>query len=204
MKKPKRKPTKSSPARTSALKRATKAKARPAKARAKAKPKAAPKRKLPAKRKRAAPTRAGARGSRWVSFVEKHGIVMASAKGPVPSVAEAIAGEPIIGSWWSHPKGQVIFDALSEIDDDVDIRCFKLIDGKVTFVHRRLWPALVRLAREGRLPAERVASVQQEHMPTGEHRNLVTAFPDWVPDEIAAAADALSTDDARAQLGSWS
>ncbi len=138
-----------------------------------------------------------------MSFVEKHGVVLASAKGPVPSVAEAIAGEPIIGSWWSHPKGQVIFDALSEIDDDVDIRCFKLIDGKVTFVHRRLWPALVRLAREGRLPAERVASVQQEHMPTGEHRNLVTAFPDWVPEEIAAAADALSTEVARAQLGVW-
>ncbi len=203
MKKPKKKPTKSSPARRSAPKRATKAKA---------KAKAAPKRKPPPSKKatkkspraKAKPKRTiSARASKWVSFVEKHGIVLASAKGPVPSVAEAIAGEPIIGSWWSHPKGQVIFDALSEIDDDVDIRCFKLIDGKVTFVHRRLWPALVRLAREGRLPAERVASVQQEHMPTGEHRNLVTAFPDWVPDEIAAAADSLSSDDARAQLGAW-
>jgi hypothetical protein len=121
----------------------------------------------------------------------------------VPSVAEAIAGEPIIGSWWSHAKAQVIFDALSEIDDDVDIRCFRLVDGKVTFVHRRMWPALVRLAREGRLPADRVASVQQEHMPTGEHRNLVTPFPDWVPEEVALAADKLTTDQARAQLGAW-
>jgi hypothetical protein len=190
VKKPKKKPTKSSPARKSAPKRATTAKRTPA-----------PKKKVAAQKKKK--KTAGARGSKWVAFVEKHGIVLASAKGPVPSVAEAIAGEPIIGSWWSHPKGQVIFDALSEIDDDVDIRCFKLIDGKVTFVHRRLWPALVRLAREGRLPAERVASVQQEHMPTGEHRNLVTAFPDWVPEEIAAAADALSTEAARAQLGAW-
>lgn len=179
-----------------------------AKAKAKAKAKPAKKAAKPAKTaaKRAAPKKQSAPKSaaaKWVSFVEKHGVVLASAKGPVPSVAEAIAGEPIIGSWWSHAKAQVIFDALSEIDDDVDIRCFKLVDGKVTFVHRRMWPALVRLAREGRLPAERVASVQQEHMPTGEHRNLVTPFPDWVPDEVAAAADAMSTDQARAQLGAW-
>jgi hypothetical protein len=24
--------------------------------------------------------------------------------------------------------------------------CFRLVEGKITFVHRRLWPALVRLA----------------------------------------------------------
>ncbi len=144
-----------------------------------------------------------AAGSKWLAFVAEHGVVLASAKGPVPNVAEAIAGEPIVGSWWSHPRGQVIFDALSEIDDDVDVRCFKLIDGKVTFVHRRLWPALVRLAREGMLAADRVASIQQEHMPTGEHRNLVTPFPDWVPDEVGAAAAAMSVEQARAQLGSW-
>jgi hypothetical protein len=184
-------------AKAAAPKTRAKAKARPAKKAAKPAKKAATR---AAPKKKSVPKSAGAK---WVSFVEKHGVVLASAKGPVPSVAEAIAGEPIIGSWWSHAKAQVIFDALSEIDDDVDIRCFKLVDGKVTFVHRRMWPALVRLAREGRLPAERVASVQQEHMPTGEHRNLVTPFPDWVPDEVAAAADAMSTDQARAQLGAW-
>ena len=40
-------------------------------------------------------------------------------------------------------------------------------------------------------------------MPTGEHRNLVTPFPDWVPDDVARAATALTADDARAQLGAW-
>jgi len=33
-----------------------------------------------------------------IAFVEKHGVVLASARGPVPSLAEAIAGEPIRGS----------------------------------------------------------------------------------------------------------
>ena len=139
--------------------------------------------------------------SRWLKFVQKHGIVLASARGPVPSVAEAVAGEPIVGSWWAHPKGKAIFAALSELDDSEDVRCFKLIDGKITLVHRRLWPALVRLAREGALPAARLASLQQEHMPTGEHRNLVTPYPDWVDDDTASAASKLSIEAARAALG---
>lgn len=141
--------------------------------------------------------------NQWERFVEQHGVVLASARGPVPSIAEAVAGEPIVGSWWSHPKAHAIFDALSTLDDSVDIRCFKLVDGKITFVHRRLWPALTALARAGILPAARVASIQQEHMPTGEHRNIITPFPDWVPDDIADAASSLSLDAARSALGPW-
>ena len=183
---PKKKVVKAA-AKKAAPKKSAKAKAKPAKA----------------KKKKAKPRARASTPSKWTAFVKKHGVVLASAKGAVPSVAEAIAGEPIVGSWWSHPKAQVIFDALSEIDDDIDIRTFRLVDGKVTFVHRRLWPALVRLAREGRIPADRAASVVQEHMPTGEHRNIVTPFPDWVPDEIAAAAESISADEAREQLGAW-
>jgi hypothetical protein len=140
------------------------------------------------------------RASKWVKFVEKHGIVLASAKGPVPNVAEAVAGEPIVGSWWAHKKGKAIFAALSEIDDSPDVRCFKLVDGKVTFVHRKVWPALVRLGNEGVLATAQLSSVQQEHMPTGEHRNIVTPFPEWVDDGTAAAAERLAADKARAQL----
>jgi hypothetical protein len=176
-----------------------------AKAKAKAKPKLKVKAKLKAKAK-ARPRRASGGGggtAKWQKLVEEHGVVLASARGPIPSVAEAIAGEPIVGSWWSHPRAPAIFDALSAIDDSDDIRCFKLVDHKITFVHRRLWPALACLARAGVLDAERVASIQQEHMPTGEHRNFTTPFPDWVPDDVDRAADALSLDEARAQLGPW-
>jgi hypothetical protein len=159
-----------------------------------AKAKAKPKPKAKAKAKKA---------GNWAKFVEQHGVVLASAKGPVPSVAEAIVGEPIVGSWWSHPKGQQIFDALSTIDDDDDIRCFKLVDHKITFVHRRLWPALAKLAQAGVLDADRVTAIQQEHMPTGEHRNITMPFPDWVPDDTLANANALTVDEAKSQLGTW-
>ena len=150
--------------------------------------------------KRVVRRRRKASTSRWVKFVEKHGVVLASARGAVPSIAEHVAGEPIIGNWWAHPKGKAIFAALSEVDDSDDIRCFKLVDGKVTFVHRRAWPALVRLAKAGELAADRIASVQQEHLPTGEHRNFVTPFPDWVDDATAHAADKLSVAQARAAI----
>lgn len=173
-------------------------------------PQPAPKRKAVAKarpkaaRKRATKPKAAAKKStgtaQWVKFVEKHGVVLASARGPVPSVAEAVAGEPIVGSWWAHAKGHVIFDALSAIDDSDDIRCFKLVDGKVTFVHRKAWPALVRLGRDGVIAAEQLAAVEQEHTATGEHRNVTTPFPTWVDPETGSAADTLSTEQARAQL----
>jgi hypothetical protein len=153
-----------------------------------------------AKRLRPKPTARSPRS--WVPFVKKHGIVLASARGPVPSLAEAVAGEPIVGSWWAHRKGRAIFAALSQLDDSDDVRCFKLIAGKVTLVHRRLWPALVKLARAGVLAPGRLAAIQQEHMPTGEHRNLVTSFPDWVDDATARAAGQLSVEAARSALSS--
>lgn len=134
-----------------------------------------------------------------LAFVEKHGVVLASARGPVPSLAEAVAGVPIQGSWWAHPKGQAIFQALEVVSDSADIRCFKLVDGKVTFVHRRLWPALVRLADE--LGAARLAEVRQEHTASGRHVNKVTPFPSWVPADVARAAKKLTVAEARAALG---
>jgi hypothetical protein len=139
--------------------------------------------------------------AKWLGFVNEHGVVLASARGPVPNLAEAVAGEPIIGSWWAHPKGNSIFAVLSAIDDSDQVRCFKLIDRKVTFVHRRLWPALVRLAQDGVLPADRVAALRQEHTPGGHHRNVVTPFPDWVDRGTSRVADALTAAEALAQLG---
>src|SRR5256885_9347390 len=83
-----------------------------------------------------------------LDFIARHGVVLASAKGPVPNLAEAVAGEPIRGSWWGHKKGSDIFHALGAVDDSLDVLCFRFVKGKITFVHRRLWPALVRLADE--------------------------------------------------------
>ncbi|HEY2798539.1 MAG TPA: hypothetical protein VGK26_11675 [Thermoanaerobaculia bacterium] len=68
----------------------------------------------------------------------------------LPSVVGIVTGESLRGSWWSHPKGRLIFTVLSELADRPDVLFTKLLSGKVTLVHRRLWPALaaVGAARE--------------------------------------------------------
>jgi hypothetical protein len=137
---------------------------------------------------------------KWLAFVERHGVVLASARGPVPSVAEAIAGAPIRGSWWSHPKRKAIFRALAELDDSPDVLTFKLVAGKVSLAHRRVWPALVRLAEDGVLDADQVAAIRQEHTKSGKHVSVVTPFPKWVDAATRAAAARLTVADARALL----
>ncbi|HEY8211301.1 MAG TPA: hypothetical protein VIG99_27645 [Myxococcaceae bacterium] len=59
-----------------------------------------------------------------------------------------VAGEPIRGSWWAHPRGEEIFQALSALADDPDVVPCKGFDGKQRWIHRTLWPALVRASRE--------------------------------------------------------
>src|SRR5260370_40895545 len=112
-----------------------------------------------------------------VEFVARHGVVLASGKGPVPNLAEAVAGEPIRGSWWSHPKGSEIFLALGAVGDSPDVLCFRLVEGKITFVHKRLWPALVRLAAE--LGRDRLTAIKQEHTETGAHPHVRPGCPKW-------------------------
>jgi hypothetical protein len=58
-----------------------------------------------------------------------------------------VAGEPIRGSWWGHPRSHDIFQAARRLDDDPDVMTIPLVNGKVTFVHRRLWPALLAIGR---------------------------------------------------------
>jgi len=155
--------------------------------------------------RRASATRgvnAPAIGRKALAFVKREGIVLQAARGRVPNLAEFVAGAPIRGSWWGHPKGKAIFDAANFVEDSGDVLVCRLVDGKVTFVHRRLWPALVRLA--DRLSKGGLDQISEEHTASGHHERRVTPFPDWVPREIAAQAAGLSESVAEEQLSSWS
>lgn len=63
------------------------------------------------------------------------------------SVCSLIANEPMRGSWWSHPLAQVIFQVNEQLEDHPDILMAKLVSGKVTFVHRKLWSEVIAIAR---------------------------------------------------------
>ena len=133
-----------------------------------------------------------------LAFVEKCGIVLESACGRVPSLAETIAGEPMQGSWGGHPKGDAIFVCSRAIQRSNEVLTCRLIDDKVTYVHRRLWPALVRLS--GYFKADRLAWIKEIHTATGKHRIDTTSFSKWVSQSELRKSRSLSLEGAIALL----
>ena len=136
--------------------------------------------------------------ARALDFVREHGVVLVSAKGPAPKLTEAIAGEAIKGSWWGHPKGKQIYAVLEAVSDDADVLVCRLVDDKLTLVHRRLWPALAAAAAH--FPESRLCQVTQVHTAAGRHRNIETPFANWLPADVAAAAKGIGMAEALAAL----
>ena len=137
--------------------------------------------------------------SNSVAFVESQGVVLESARGRIVNLAEAIAGETVDGSWWGHQKGRQIFAATRVVRASPDVLVCRLVDGKVTYIHRRLWPAVVRLANN--LDTGRLAAINEQHSESGEHQVSETPFPQWVPADVQVTAKRLVKQGALAQLG---
>ena len=133
-----------------------------------------------------------------IAFVERHGVVLQAARGPVPSLAEAIAGERVRGSWWGHAKSREIFRAGRAVYESPDVLVCKLINDKVTYVHRRVWPALIKLAPC--FDKKRLAKVWDEHTKSGAHVSRRIPFPRWVPEDVLKEAEALSIQEAERVL----
>ena len=136
-----------------------------------------------------------------LAFVRDHGVVLVAAKGPVPKLTDAVACEPVKGSWWAHAKGREIFRVLQELTDSPEVLSCRLVGGKVSLVHRRLWPALIRAAAH--FPPDWLARTADEHTAAGRHVRRDTPFPDWVDPESLALAGALTENDALSALGAW-
>src|ERR1700694_3508803 len=65
----------------------------------------------------------------------------------LPNVVAAVAGKPVHGSWWAHPLGHTIYDSLNALAGHPDVLVTRLVHGKVTFVHRRLWAAVLAVGQ---------------------------------------------------------
>lgn len=86
------------------------------------------------------------------ALVKRRGVLLL-----VPDFVEAVVGGKVKGSWWGHAKGGEIFRLGEALEDDPDVLVMKLVGGKTTFVHRKLWADLlaVVLDEEWRAPVER-------------------------------------------------
>jgi len=77
-----------------------------------------------------------------VKEFRRNGILLES-DADLPSVTSLVVGRAVRGSWWGHPDGRRVWKVLNRFCNRHDVLTVKLVSGKVTFVHRRLWPELL-------------------------------------------------------------
>ena len=108
--------------------------------------------------------------------LEEHGLLL-RIDANLPNVCALVAGERVRGSWWSHPSGRAIFAVDGELADHPDVLMTKLISGKVTYVHRALWPQVIAVGRarepwqvKDLSPGSRKLLAQVDHKPVEPDR----------------------------------
>ena len=136
-----------------------------------------------------------------LALVRKNGVMLESARGPVPNIVDTVVGGTRRGSWWTHPRAREVFTLTRSLRDTPDILVTRFVNGHITYVHRRLWVPLVRIGSA--LPKARIARVREVHTASGAHRLDIEPFPRWVPDDVAREAKSLSNDAAVRELGDW-
>lgn len=82
---------------------------------------------------------------RVLRILKQDGILLLSDKA-LPSVVRIVGGPRVKGSWWGHEKGHEIFRELGKLESHPDALTTRLISGKVTYIHRRLWPDFLSVA----------------------------------------------------------
>ena len=75
----------------------------------------------------------------------KHGLLLLQDKTAL-DIVSMMAGEKLSTSWWGHAAGHAIFACLERLDDDPDVIATRLVDRKITYLHRDLWPSFLAIA----------------------------------------------------------
>ena len=92
----------------------------------------------------------------------------------LPSFTALVTGAPFGGSWWSHPQAHEIYRLLRHFHRGAGALSAKLVNGKVTYINKRLWPSLLNAVRSraawqrGNLSAE----AQALHRAVQRHRSI--------------------------------
>ena len=101
--------------------------------------------------------------------IAEHGLLLLQDK-KLANVVTFVTGERVKGSWWSHRRAQEIFDAIEALPED-QVIATKLVGGKVTFVHRSLWPELLAVSTGER--------EYQVHTASGRHEKRYEPWAAW-------------------------
>jgi len=83
---------------------------------------------------------------RVFTALKKYGLLLLN-DSALPNLCRLAVGERVRGSWWAHPRAQEIFQVYDALEDHPDVLIMKLISGKVTYIHRALWPQVVAIGR---------------------------------------------------------
>ena len=97
--------------------------------------------------------------------------------------------------------GHEIFALIQSVHASKAAVVCTLAGGKITYIHRRLWPAFVRMAKK--FPGHALDKVQEVHLPSGRHQRQDIPFPDWVPGPVLSSAKRISAQDAAAEIHVW-
>lgn len=140
-------------------------------------------------------------GDQVIRFIRQRGVVLESAIGQEPSLARRVARGQIRGSWWSHRERKRIYAAIRRARESKAVLVCGLARGRITYIHRRLWPCFVRLS--DRFPRHALDQIIDVHLPTGRHLRKEVPFPQWVPPDVIARSRTLSEREARETIGTW-
>jgi hypothetical protein len=96
----------------------------------------------------ARPAETDAATQRVLAELERRGLLLQAGR-EFPSIANLIAGDEIKGSWWTHPKSNLIYWVCQDLEDHPRVAEARLLAGKVTHLWQSVWPdvAAVALAR---------------------------------------------------------
>jgi hypothetical protein len=83
---------------------------------------------------------------RVVAGLKQHRLLLQTDK-RLPNVCALVAGGPVSGSWWAHAQSHDIFRVNCALAERHDVLVTKLVSGKITYVDRALWSALVTIGR---------------------------------------------------------
>src|SRR5437879_3778081 len=81
-----------------------------------------------------------------LAFIKDWRIVLSTGHSSLPSLAEAIAGRQLRGSWMANPEVFGIYKILGTVSRSAAVLSAPLVLGKETFIDASLAPAVARIA----------------------------------------------------------